>query len=413
MYPSHAGAAAALLKRCGGRRRLAVRCFEFLTAPLVWLSRRDISRNLDDIKRILVFEPGSLGDVVMLMPALTSLRRRFPKARLSLLCRSGAKKSGYAAINQSSIEALLLEQGLVDDLIPLTVPWLAHVLPWRKYNPFGFDWPKFVWQLWKLRVHKFDLALTGGRSDIRHNVALWLTGSRRRLGYGYAGGAEFLTDVVTPDMDRPHQSELSLQLLEHLDPATRETDWQLRLSSDVYEFSESFLRENGIRPGDVIVGVHPGSRVPTRQWSQERFAEVARRLARQFGAKVIWFGEPHHSANAPDEKNVVPAAFPLREFLAVLSRCQFLVCNESGPMHLAAALGVPSVAIFGSGFPEWFRPQGSRNRIVIRRDVPCRPCNDRCIWKQPYCLRLITVEQVMAAVEEILALVGRSPGVGR
>jgi len=108
-------AAAAIIKKYWGRRRLAVRLFEALLKPLAWLSRSEAKTSLDEVKRILVFEPGSLGDMVMLMPFLKSLRARFPGARLSLLCRTSGstKRQGYATINQASVEALLLDQSIV------------------------------------------------------------------------------------------------------------------------------------------------------------------------------------------------------------------------------------------------------------------------------------------------------------
>jgi ADP-heptose:LPS heptosyltransferase len=125
-------------------------------------------------------------------------------------------------------------------------------------------------------------------------------------------------------------------------------------------------------------------------------------LTGEFDAKVIWFEDAMDSTGAALPRNIVPASFPLREFLAVLARCSFVVCNDSGPMHMAGVLGVPVVAIFGSTFPEWFCPPGENHRVVVRRDMPCRPCGDRCLLDEPYCLRLIPVEQVMEAVRESL-----------
>ncbi len=395
-------AAAAIFKRYSGKRRFAVRLLEAVLRPLVWFSKPQDSVNLDEVRQILVFEPGSLGDMVMLMPFLRSLRLRLPGARLSFVCRTSGTKKGqdYAAIDQNSIETLLLDQGFVDELIPLAVPWLMYASPWKKYSPFAWGWLGFARRLVQLRKQGFDLGFPGGRSDIRYNLALWLAGARRRVGYGYAGGGFLLTDVVSPDIARPHQTELSLRLLEHLGIRTVRDGWLFNLSPGDKTFSTKFLRDHGIEDGDLVVGVHPGSRVPTRQWGADRFEEVARRLTGDYGAKVIWFSEPQDSSNLPNGKNIIRGAFSLREFLAVLAHCEFLVCNESGPMHLAASVGVPAVAVFGSGFPEWFRPAGERNRIVIRRDIWCRPCADQCIWREPYCLRLIPVEQVMEAVTE-------------
>jgi heptosyltransferase-2 len=281
----------------------------------------------------------------------------------------------------------------------------VHVSPWKKYNPFSMDWPAFVWSLLRLRRRSFDLAFPSGRSDIRYNLVLWLTGAKRRVGYGYAGAGFLLTDVAIPDMARPHQTEVCLQLLEHLGIPAIRGGQLIKVSSEDGAFSANFLKGHNIEVDDLIVGVHAGARTASRTWGQERFRQVAQRLTEEFDAKVIWFGDPTDSNGAALGRNIVPVSFPLREFLAVLARCSFVVCNDSGPMHMAAALGVPVVAIFGSTFPEWFRPPGKSHRIVVRRDMPCRPCGDHCLFDEPYCLRLIPVEQVMQAVKETLGTV--------
>lgn len=396
-------AAAVILKKLWGRRRLSVQLLETFLRPLVLFSKVKAIPEIGEVERILVFEPGSLGDMVMLIPFLRSLRARFSSARLVLVCRaSTAKGRSYSFIDPASIETLLLDQGFVDELIPVPVPWLIDVSVWKKYSPFSLNWPKFLIRLRKLTNQNFDLAFSGGRGDIRYNLAIWSTGAKRRVGYGYAGGDFLLTDVVVPDMTRPHQTDLSLQLLEYLGiPIIREGQL-FRLSSKDELFSSQFLKEHRIDVDDLVVGVHPGSRVATRQWGEERFREVARQLTEQHAAKVIWFAEPSSPLMMDLDRNFIQISLPLREFLGVLSRCRFLICNESGPMHLAAAVGVPVVSVFGSGFPEWYRPLGESHRIVIRPDIWCRPCADRCRFDQPYCLRLIPVEQVMQVVQEML-----------
>jgi ADP-heptose:LPS heptosyltransferase len=396
-------AAAAIFKKLCGKRRLAVRILEILLRPLAWFSKTEAKFDLDQVSRISVFEPGSLGDMVMLMPFLKSLRVRFPQANLSLLCRTGGKKArNYASIDATSVETLLLDQGFVDELIPVAVPWLAHVSPWKKYSPFSLNWPIFVWNLLRLRRRRFDLSFPSGRSDIRYNLVLWLMGAKRRVGYGYAGAGFLLTDVAVPDVTRPHQTEVCLQLLEHLGIPVVQGGPLLKLSSEDEAYSATFLRDHGIEGDDLVIGIHAASRVASRTWGQHRFRQVALRLSEEFGAKVIWFGDPMDSNGSAPSRNIIPASLPFREFLTVLARCSFVVCNDSGPMHVAGALGVPVVAIFGSTFPEWFLPPGNLHRAVTRRDVPCRPCGDRCLYDEPFCLKLVSVEQVMEAVREAL-----------
>jgi heptosyltransferase-2 len=401
-----AAAAAAIFKKYWGRRRLAVRMLEVFLKPLTWFSKSARQLGLDQVERILVFEPGSLGDMVMLMPFLKSLRARFPQSSISLLCRtSGNKGQNYARLDHASTKTLLLDQGCIDELIPVAVPWLVDVSPWKKYNPISLNWPRFVWKLLRLRRLSFDLAFPSGRSDIRYNLVLWLTGAKRRVGYGYAGADFLLTDIAVPDITRPHQTEVCLQLLEHLGiPVIRDGQF-LKLSSEDERFSANFLNGHDIETDDLVVGIHAGARTANRTWGEERFRQVAQRLTEEFGAKVIWFADPIDSNGGALGRNIVSVSFPLRDFLAVLARCSFIVCNDSGPMHMAGALGVPVVAIFGSTFPEWFCPPGENHRVVVRRDMPCRPCGDRCLLDEPYCLRLIPVEQVMHAVEETVKTV--------
>jgi ADP-heptose:LPS heptosyltransferase len=385
-WQSRAAAAMLMMYR---RRRLMIRVADALLRPLAWLSRSGPAPKLDQVKSILVFEPANLGDIVTLAPFLRSLRARFPQARL-------------AFVGKSSTESFLREQELADELIPIRVPWAEHVSRWRRYNPFSPLWPSFAWSLILLRKRHFDLAFANGRSDIRHNLALWLTGARRRVGYGYAGGSFLLTDVVLPDLGHPHVTDLTLQFLKHLNIPTVHDGSLLRVSAGDQEFADKILTERGAGPNDLLVGIHAGARKQARQWGEDRFRQVALQIVERFGGKIIWFADPAQPHAVSTGPNIIPVSLPLRQFLAVLSRCRLLVCNDSGPMHMAGGLGVPVVAVFGPTQPEWFGPLGSQHRVVIRGDVWCRPCADHCLFKEPYCLRLIPVEQVMEAVAQVM-----------
>ena len=174
------------------------------------------------------------------------------------------------------METLLLSHGFVDELIPVAVPWLRHVSPWKKYNPFSLSWPKFALELRQLRAHKFDLAFPGGRSDLRYNLVLWLAGARRRVGYEYAGGGcSFLTDIVVPDLERPHQTELSLRLLEHLGIEAIRDGQMLSLSPDDERFSARFTGGSWDKRRRAHRRNPCSSRVPTRQWGAAKFKVVS------------------------------------------------------------------------------------------------------------------------------------------
>ena len=172
-----------------------------------------------------------------------------------------------------------------------------------------------------------------------------------------------------------------------------------RLTDAEVASARSFLSDRGVEPGSLLVGIHPDARLATRRWGNENFAKIARRIVQNTDIHVLWFSEPGRPVQAPSLDRCHTISLSFRPFLALLSYCKLLVCNDSGPMHLANLLGVPVVAVFGPTNPVWFGPRGARDRVVIRPEFWCRPCFDYCIFDQPYCLRTISVDEVYDAVE--------------
>lgn len=336
-------------------------------------------------ERILVTEYWNLGDLAILVPFLRNLRAAFPAARISLLINEG-------------LESLLDGQGIVDEFIPARVPWARHFSRWRKYNPFSWDWISFARTILVLRKRRFDLAFSA-RMDVRDNLVLWLSGSRRRIAYPFGGGGCFLTDRVQPDLSRPHRADLWLQLLEAVAVLPKAEPSPFRLSAADAACAQQFLSQRVTPPGGLLVGIHPGARIATRLWGEDRFAEVARRLLKETDVHILWFSEPGRFSHGPALKRCHAVSLSFRPFLSLLSCCQVLLCNDSGPMHFANLLRVPVVAVFGPQKPEWFGPRGPHDRVVIRPEFSCRPCWDYCVFDQPYCLRAISVDEVYDAIQ--------------
>jgi len=179
----------------------------------------------------------------------------------------------------------------------------------------------------------------------------------------------------------------------------------LKISKKAQEDAGRFLRARRIPQDAVVIGFHSGARIPIRRWGDERFTEVALGLLRQENLPIVWFSEPGSISNSPSHDRCHSATLDFDSFVAVLSRCQFLVCNDSGPMHLANLLAVPVVAIFGSTNHVWFGPRGPNDRVVIRQEMWCRPCFDYCIFDQPYCLRAIEPQDVLDAATHLLSYI--------
>lgn len=398
---AEAAARGCLVKYSRGRR-MAIRSAEILLRPLVRFVeflRSLRARSSKEIGSILVLESGNFGDIVGILPFLKNLRAQYPKAKIAVWMNP-------------SMFPLLENLGLVDELLPARFPWAVHFSQWRRYSPFSGLWLGVARCTREVRRREFDLALSA-RGDLRDNFVLWLTGIPRRVGYGFLGGGFLMTELAMPDLERPHRSNCWLRLLEHLGKPVREREPRLELERAEQEFAEEFLAERVIGDGELIIGIHPGARIQTRQWGAERFAEVGKRLAGQYAGKILWFQDPSEKTPANIPAGFVLVALPLRQFMAVLARCSLLICNDSGPMHIASALQVPTVSVFGPTEPAWFGPLGKRNRIVINPAFWCRPCSDRCIFDQPYCLRTISTEEVFqAAVASISDSSGGICGAG-
>jgi heptosyltransferase-2 len=360
-----------------------MRLLKPLTPPL-----RPFQNPKEPPASILVIEYWNLGDLSILVPFLRNLRQSFPRAKISLLVNS-------------NLTHVLDGQGLVDAFIPAHVPWARHFNRWRKYNPFSSGWISLARTILQLRKQRFDWAFSG-RMDVRDNSILWLSGARRRIGYGLSGGSSFLTDAVTPDLSQQHRADLWLGLLEALGVQPDRSFGGFRLTDDEIASARSFLSERGVPPGSLLIGIHPDARLASRRWGNENFAEVARRIVQDTEMHVLWFSEPGRPVQAPRLDHCHTISLSFRPFLAMLSCCDLLVCNDSGPMHLANLSDVPVVAVFGPTNAAWFGPRGPRDRVVIRPEFSCRPCFDYCIFDQPYCLRMISTDEVYSAVKDAL-----------
>jgi lipopolysaccharide heptosyltransferase II len=384
-------AALGVLVKISGRKRRLIQVMEAILRPLVagleWV--RPLPRNTGGkVDKILVMEYWNLGDLVMLTPFLRSLRIQYPEATITLLTNPKA--------------APLLEgQGLVDKVFTVRVPWVEPFSRWRKYNPFSLRWLELLRVVKLLRAQRFDLAFTA-RADFRENFIIWLVRVARRVGYGFGGGGFLLTDTAIPDLHYPHFSNRWLRLLEHVGKIALVREPSLQVTSEEEKFAQQILAEQDLHDAEFLIGIHPGARSAVREWGEENFRTLAQRLQAQFPIKIVWFQDPSRILPRADRNQREPLLLPLRQFMAVLSRCGLFICNDSGPMHIATALGVPVVAIFGPGEQAWIGPLGQENRVVSQPGFWCRPCFDYCLFDQPYCLRTISVDSVFEASVEAL-----------
>lgn len=356
-------------------------------APMLktlWPPRTD---NSGSVKRILVIELWLIGDVVLATPILRALRERFPGAEITLLGKPHA-------------EELLRESGLADKVITFDFPWTANA---GKYRPKRYD-RRMIRDLMRgLRDERFDLTVDC-RMDIRNGVIAYATGAPRRIGYAFGGGGFLLTDALPASPDDHHKAHDWLTLLKPLDDGrwnngatssaeslARRFPPRLQVNDAERLSAEDRLRSLGIRDGQVIVGIHPGASRPRGRWPLDGFSWIADTLASRYNAACLVFVDPEgYGEGMASRSNAKFVRASLREMMALITCCDLFICNDSGPMHIADALGVPVVGVFTTGNPVWHRPLGE-NQLFVGRGT------GHDFVKYP------TREEVLMAAEEQIA----------
>ncbi|MFL5525408.1 MAG: glycosyltransferase family 9 protein, partial [Gemmatimonadaceae bacterium] len=176
----------------------------------------------------------------------------------------------------------------------------------------------------------------------------------------------------------------------------------LKLDDAEERWAAMFLAANGASTEDLIVGIHPGASIPAKRWPLERFAEVATEILRRRDAKVLVFVAPDgYGESLAVIPGVITAKVGLRDLIALVARCDLLVCNDSGPMHIAGALGVPTVSVFGSGIQRWFSPLGERHHLLTAEHSARVPAGGTDS-ATPFDIAGVRTSQLLDAVNEVL-----------
>ncbi|MGE4095010.1 MAG: glycosyltransferase family 9 protein, partial [Candidatus Binatia bacterium] len=271
-----------------------------------------------------------------------------------------------------------------------------------------------LWQTaQQLRQEQFSLAVAAHKS-LRTALLLALTGIPHRVGFRQSPGWFFYHRTAIRDAHR-HEVERILCIMRTfgLEPEECERTPQVEYPSAAKQQAAMLLMEAGIDTSEPLFVVCPGSVWPTKRWTIDGFAEVVRRLEQNYG-RVLLCGGPDDVpiAQAVYEKagkqgvNLTGQA-DLPTFTALIDYAQTVISNDSAPMHIAVARGIPVVAIFCATTPSLgYGPYSNRAVVVEKRDLFCRPCGrhggPRCPRGTDDCMRLVTVEDVLSGVDQLL-----------
>ncbi len=340
------------------------------------------------VNRILVIEPWHIGDVVLVTPLLRALRASQPSARISLLAREYAQD-------------LLRHSGLVDEVVVATLPWTGES---EKYPLHLGPWRAVAGLVQSLRCQHFDVTIDA-RMDIRSNIVAAAVGAPLRVGYDIGGGGWLLTRALPSERGQTHRLEDWADLLRLIPGSEGSAQLASGPPSLVVTDEE---RQTAITTLDGVfgsclptIGYHPGGSHLGKRWPTGRFAQLIADLRGSLGGRHVVFLGPNERGAEPWPQGAAVLRPTLRELMALTACCDVFVCNDSGPMHIADALGVPVVAIFEMGNPQWFGPSGPRSKVV-GGELAGKGMSAAPLHRPPG--NPIPVARVAEAVKEILDL---------
>lgn len=327
------------------------------------------------IRRILVIRQHDyLGDFLLATPVLRALRERFPHAHIGVLVRQYT--AGVAAHNQYIDEVLTFEE-------------------------HGWNWtPRKLWQFWRQLRRGWDLTIV--LNTVSHSLTSDTLASLSRAHY-CLGSAErifpgcsrnFFYNLIAPaGSENRHQTDRNLDIVRYLGIDTSDHSENMTLTEQDRGFAAAFLQHHGVSHKDRLVTMHLGAGKINNRWPIAQFAALSNLLYQDYAVKILAAWGPQETAlgeqylQALTFTPIILKNVSLRQFAAVLAQTEAYVCNDTGVMHVGAAVGAKLVAIFGPTDPEFWKPKG-------KQIVALRGNNNDCA--------AVTAEHVLQALLHLI-----------
>ncbi|MCX5864725.1 MAG: glycosyltransferase family 9 protein [Deltaproteobacteria bacterium] len=336
-------------------------------------------------RSILLIQLGDIGDVVLTLPCIRALRETYPQARIIVAAWDKA--------------AELLED----------CPWLDQVIVVTKRSrSFFFETSLQIDFFRKLRSLHCDLAIDL-RTGTRGAIMAFLSGAGQRIGFFADDGTlwrnrlftSLLRRDYTPDL---HVADYLLCLLEPFGIATEQRIPELAVAVDKQEKIRGLFEEAAVPQDKKIVAVQPFSLWQYKEWGKEKYVALIRWLVAEYGVAVIVTGSVAERERAEGIVRRCGAGCynfagktSIASYAALLQKCQFFIGVDSAGLHIAAAVGTPTVGIFGPSSPVSWAPVG-RQHLVVQKDFPCLPCREKGCdnREQSRCLDELPLQEVVA-----------------
>jgi lipopolysaccharide heptosyltransferase II len=354
-----------------------------------------------DARRILCIRLDSLGDVLMTMPAVRAIKQALPASSITLLTSpAGAEPAPY-----------LPE---IDDVIVYQAPWLK---PARQNDPQDYDQEMLA----RLAAGQFDAVViftVYSQSPLPAALFCTLAGIPLRAAHCRENPYHLLSDWIKesePEQQVRHEVQRQLDLVASLGFEPQDPRMRFCLPPTSRASARQKLRAAGINPQQPWIAIHPGVSAPSRQYRPKGYAQVADQLISKYGLQVVFTGSAVESdlvayiqAQMKANSASLAGQLSLPELAGVLQQAALLLANNTGPVHLAAAVDTPVVDLYALTNPQ-HTPWGVPSRVLFH-DVPCKFCyKSICPLGHHACLEMVSPAQVVDAVLDLLSETAEQP----
>jgi len=341
-----------------------------------------------NIKRILIVRTDRIGEVVLSTPVITATRSAFPNAYIAIMVSSETQE------------------------IIRTNPHLNEVIVYDKKIKHK-SFLKTLGFISNLKKKKFDLVLIL-HSTNRVNCICFLAGIPKRVGYKRGKMDFLLTDKLKykKRLGEKHESEYSLDVLRSIGVKVENPSLLMNIRKKDQSHIDDLLKESGLKDGERFVVLHPGASCPSKIWPKENFARLGDCLVERFNIKLILVSSQCQVKIGEEVRRLMKnkplflcGKTSLGELGALFKKASLFISNDSGPVHIACAVGSKVVSIFGRNekglSPTRWRGLSDKN-IVLHKDVGCVECLAHKCKKDFLCIRSISVEEVLQKASELL-----------
>ncbi|MFA7228559.1 MAG: glycosyltransferase family 9 protein [Melioribacteraceae bacterium] len=332
----------------------------------------------EKINKILIIKLRGIGDVVLSTVVIENLRHDFPDAKIDYLVEPPSQP-GLSGLKE-----------------------LNRVLIFHRKDFF-----KKAALIFQIRKTKYDLVLDFF-SNPSTAIVTFFSGARYRAGFPYRG-RKYAYNLYGPEeRGKYHSAQLHLETLKILGIHHSYKELHYYISPAVLTVAEKYLRDSYIK-NNFVVGICPTGGWASKKCEPEKFVEIANALIEKFNAKIIilWGKSDEEDAfkihNALGDKSIIAPSTTIQELAAMIARCRFLVANDSGPMHIATAVGTPVLGLFGPTSPYMQGPFGEKHEWIRVDDLECIECNLLECPRNHECFRDLSIDKITEKVNALIS----------